>query len=182
MYPPCRWRPIRGWDTTRKACHRDSALQDSLPCKVVEMINHRELCPLRGRFCAAASFRLQRRSGSGHLGAIQRKKVPMSTRPFRSALYIPGSKPRALEKARSLAVDAILFDLEDAVAPDEKSAARQTLADELEAGGYGDRVRIVRINGLDTPWGADDAAAVAGMSCAAVLLPKPGGGPKISMR
>lgn len=99
----------------------------------------------------------------------------MSTRPFRSALYIPGSKPRALEKARSLAVDAILFDLEDAVAPDEKSAARQTLADELEAGGYGDRVRIVRINGLDTPWGADDAAAVAGMSCDAVLLPKPGG-------
>ncbi len=99
----------------------------------------------------------------------------MSTRPFRSALYIPGSKPRALEKARSLAVDAILFDLEDAVAPDEKSAARQTLTDELEAGGYGDRVRIVRINGLDTPWGADDAAAVAGMSCDAVLLPKPGG-------
>ena len=99
----------------------------------------------------------------------------MTTRPFRSALYIPGSKPRALEKARSLPVDAILFDLEDAVAPDEKPTARQTLMDELEAGGYGDRVRIVRINGLDTQWGAEDAAAVSKMSCDAILLPKASG-------
>ncbi len=99
----------------------------------------------------------------------------MTTRPYRSALYIPGSRTRALDKARTLPVDAILFDLEDAVTPDEKAAARQTLADELEAGGYGDRVRIVRINGLDTEWGAADAAAVAQMSCDAVLLPKVGG-------
>lgn len=96
----------------------------------------------------------------------------MTTRPFRSALYIPGSKPRALDKARSLPVDAILFDLEDAVAPDEKENARRTLAEELEAGGYGDRVRIVRINGLDTAWGRADAEAVREMTCDAVLVPK----------
>jgi (3S)-malyl-CoA thioesterase len=91
---------------------------------------------------------------------------------YRSVLYIPGSKERALGKARGLNVDAIIFDLEDAVAPDEKAAARSTLAAELAAGGYGHRKRIVRINGLDTDWGEDDARAVAGMACDAVLLPK----------
>ncbi len=96
----------------------------------------------------------------------------MTTRPFRSALYIPGSKERALEKARGLQVDAILFDLEDAVSPDEKVNARGTLAAALEAGGFGARYRIVRINGLDTEWGADDAKAIAAMDCDAVLLPK----------
>ena len=93
-------------------------------------------------------------------------------RPWRSVLYIPGSKPRALEKARGLATDAIIFDLEDAVAPEEKAAARECLAGELAAGGYGARARIVRINGLDTDWGAEDARAVAAMACDAVLLPK----------
>ncbi len=96
----------------------------------------------------------------------------MQNRPYRSALYIPGSKDRALEKARSLPVDAILFDLEDAVAPDAKIASRDTLHAALENGGYGQRQRIVRINGLDTAWGAEDAAAVAAMDCDAVLLPK----------
>lgn len=91
---------------------------------------------------------------------------------FRSVLYIPGSKARALEKARSLAVDAIIFDLEDAVTPDEKAAARDTLAGELGAGGYGHRMRMVRINGLDTDWGEADAMAVAQMECDAVLVPK----------
>lgn len=91
---------------------------------------------------------------------------------FRSVLYIPASKVRALDKARSLNVDAIIFDLEDAVAPDEKIAARATLAEELAKGGYAHRVRIVRINGLDTHWGNDDARAVADMDCDAVLLPK----------
>ena len=90
----------------------------------------------------------------------------------RSVLYIPGAKQRALEKARGLPVDAIIFDLEDAVAPDEKASARQTLATELAAGGYGHRKRIVRINGLDTAWGMDDAKAVSDMDCDAVLLPK----------
>ncbi len=93
-------------------------------------------------------------------------------RPFRSVLYIPGSKDRALEKARGLPVDAIIFDLEDAVAPDEKVNARTTLAAALAEGGYGNRMRIVRINGLDTQWGEADAKAAAGMDCDAVLLPK----------
>ncbi len=93
-------------------------------------------------------------------------------RPYRSVLYIPGSKDRALEKARGLPVDAIIFDLEDAVAPDEKENARATLADALTQGGYGSRMRIVRINGLDTQWGEADAKAAAAMDCDAVLLPK----------
>ncbi|MGX9351256.1 HpcH/HpaI aldolase/citrate lyase family protein [Shimia sp. W99] len=93
-------------------------------------------------------------------------------RPYRSVLYIPGSKDRALEKARTLPVDAIIFDLEDAVAVEEKENARDTLKAALAAGGYGDRVRIVRINGLDTQWGEADAKAAAEMDCDAVLLPK----------
>ncbi len=96
----------------------------------------------------------------------------MHDRPYRSALYIPGSKERALEKARGLAVDVILFDLEDAVTPDAKVPARQTLAGCLAQGGYGPRLKIVRMNGLDTQWGKDDAAAIAQMDCDAVLLPK----------
>ena len=96
----------------------------------------------------------------------------MHTRPYRSALYIPGSKDRALDKARTLPVDVILFDLEDAVAPDAKVAARATLSAALTEGGYGPRLKIVRMNGLDTVWGADDAAAIAAMVCDAVLLPK----------
>lgn len=96
-------------------------------------------------------------------------------RPYRSVLYIPGSKDRALDKARTLPVDAIIFDLEDAVAPDAKVEARATLATALNAGGYGDRARIVRINGLDTEWGVEDARAVANMPADAVLLPKVNG-------
>ena len=95
----------------------------------------------------------------------------MHDRPTRSALYIPGSKDRALEKARNLPVDVILFDLEDAVTPDAKTAARDTLFAAL-AGSYGQRQRIVRINALDTQWGKADAAAVAAMDCDAILLPK----------
>ncbi|TDK42289.1 HpcH/HpaI aldolase/citrate lyase family protein [Antarcticimicrobium luteum] len=96
------------------------------------------------------------------------------SRPYRSVLYIPGSKPRALDKARSLPVDAIIFDLEDAVSADEKDNARDTLKAALAEGGYGARVKIVRINGLDTPWGADDARAVGEMDADVVLLPKVG--------
>ena len=99
----------------------------------------------------------------------------MDSRPARSALYIPGSKDRALDKARGLPVDIILFDLEDAVTPDAKADARATLTAALTAGGYGPRQKIVRINGLDTVWGADDAAAVVQMDCDAVLLPKVNG-------
>ena len=93
-------------------------------------------------------------------------------RPYRSVLYIPGSKPRALEKARGLPVDAIIFDLEDAVSVEEKENARATLAEALAQGGYGARVKIVRINGLDTAWGRADAEAAAHMGCDAILLPK----------
>ncbi len=96
----------------------------------------------------------------------------MDTRPYRSVLYIPGSKERALDKATTLDVDAIIFDLEDAVAPDEKAAARATLAAALADKDYGRRLRIVRINGLDTDWGRADAEAVCDMACDAVLLPK----------
>lgn len=96
----------------------------------------------------------------------------MDHRPARSALYIPGSKDRALDKARGLPVDIILFDLEDAVAPDAKDEARATLTTALAAGGYSPRQKIVRMNGLDTPWGQADAAAIAKMNCDAVLVPK----------
>ena len=96
----------------------------------------------------------------------------MTPTPARSALYIPGANSRALEKARGLAVDIILFDLEDAVAPEEKGAARDTLTTALAEGGYGSRTRIVRINALDTPWGQADAAALTSDLCDAVLLPK----------
>jgi len=98
--------------------------------------------------------------------------MTQNTRPYRSVLYIPGSKERALEKARSLPADAIIFDLEDAVAVEEKHHARAQLAAALEAGGYGQRTRIVRINGLATVWGKDDASALADMKADAVLLPK----------
>ena len=94
------------------------------------------------------------------------------TRPYRSVLYIPGSKQRALEKARSLPVDAIILDLEDAVTPEAKPAARKTLATALSEGGYGARVQIVRINGLDTPWWQDDIAALDDCDPDAILLPK----------
>ena len=98
--------------------------------------------------------------------------MELRQRPFRSVLYIPASKPRALEKARSLPVDAIIFDLEDAVTVDEKITARATLKEALDLGGYGARFKIVRINGFDTKWGSDDAAAVKDMGADAVLLPK----------
>ncbi|OYU39590.1 MAG: CoA ester lyase [Pseudorhodobacter sp. PARRP1] len=99
--------------------------------------------------------------------------VIASGRPLRSVLYIPGSKARALEKARGLSADAIIFDLEDAVAPEEKAAARDVLAQALDEGGYGNRARIVRINGLDSPWGADDLAVFGSHpGVEAVLIPK----------
>ena len=93
-------------------------------------------------------------------------------RPFRSVLYIPGSKDRALDKARSLPVDAIIFDLEDAVSPESKIEARGTLKAALDQGGYGNRYKIIRINGLDTEWGAEDIAALRDAPADAILVPK----------
>ncbi|MEL7104410.1 MAG: CoA ester lyase [Pseudomonadota bacterium] len=98
-----------------------------------------------------------------------------SSRPVRSMLYIPGSKARALDKAKTLSADAIIFDLEDAVAPDEKPAARDLLGEVLTAEAYGARMTVLRVNGLDTEWGADDLAASAAMAVDAVLLPKVNG-------
>src|SRR6056297_1974860 len=93
-------------------------------------------------------------------------------RPWRSVLYIPGDNARALDKARRLGCDAVILYLEDAVAPARKPPAREALGAELARGGFGPRARIVRINALDTPWGAGDIAALNGMYLDGVLLPK----------
>ena len=90
----------------------------------------------------------------------------------RSLLYMPGSNPRALEKARGLPVDGLIIDLEDAVAADAKEGARAVVSAALAAGGYGPRELVLRVNPLDTPWGHADLAAAATMPIDAVLLPK----------
>ena len=95
-----------------------------------------------------------------------------TSRPRRSVLYMPGSNPRALEKARTLPADALIFDLEDAVAPDAKAGAREVIAKAVQEGGYGQRELIVRVNGQGSPWGADDLKAVAALPVDGVLLPK----------
>ncbi|MEM9724100.1 MAG: CoA ester lyase [Pseudomonadota bacterium] len=94
------------------------------------------------------------------------------SRPRRSVLYMPGAKERALEKAKSLPADSLILDLEDATAPAEKAEARAKVAAAVTAGGYGKRELALRINGLDTPWGADDLKAAAEMDVDAVLIPK----------
>ena len=93
-------------------------------------------------------------------------------RPRRSVLYMPGANARALDKARTLDADALILDLEDAVAPDAKAQARTQVAAALREGGYGRRECIVRVNALDTPWGLDDVRAIAQAGADAVLLPK----------
>jgi len=96
----------------------------------------------------------------------------MTIRPRRSVLYMPGSNARALEKARTLPADAVILDLEDAVAPDAKLDARARVVDAVTAGGFGHREVVIRVNGLDTPWGADDITAAAGARPDAILIPK----------
>ena len=93
-------------------------------------------------------------------------------RPRRSALYMPGSNARALEKAKALPADALILDLEDAVAPDLKAAARGQACVAVSGGGYGGRELVIRINGLDTPWGEADLAAAAAAAPDAILVPK----------
>lgn len=95
-----------------------------------------------------------------------------TARPRRSVLYMPGSNTRALEKGRGIPADALILDLEDAVAPDAKVEARDNVKAALAQGGYGKREIIVRVNGLDTPWGADDIAVLGGSSADAILIPK----------
>ena len=93
-------------------------------------------------------------------------------KPRRSALYMPGSNARALDKARTLPADALILDLEDAVAPDAKEIARRQVAEAVAARGFGHREIVVRINGLSTPWGRDDLKALAAAKPDAVLVPK----------
>jgi len=93
-------------------------------------------------------------------------------RPRRSVLYMPGSNARVLEKAKTLAADCLILDLEDAVSPDSKLEARRQVAAAVSEGGFGHREVVVRINGFDTPWGDDDLAAIAPLGPDALLVPK----------
>ncbi len=93
-------------------------------------------------------------------------------RPRRSVLYMPGANERALEKAKGIPADALIFDLEDAVSPDAKPEARDRVCAAASAGGYGLREVVIRVNGLDTEWGAGDLEAAATAGAAAVLVPK----------
>jgi citrate lyase subunit beta/citryl-CoA lyase len=95
-----------------------------------------------------------------------------SVRPRRSVLYMPGANTRALEKARTLPADALIFDLEDAVAPDAKEAARANVVAAARSKGYGKREIAIRCNGLSTPWGAADITAIAKSGADAVVVPK----------
>jgi citrate lyase subunit beta/citryl-CoA lyase len=95
-----------------------------------------------------------------------------SARPRRSVLYMPASNARALEKGKTLPADGLILDLEDAVAPDAKQTAREQLVAAVQGGGYGKRELIMRVNGLDTPWGHADLVAAAGSGADSVLLPK----------
>jgi citrate lyase subunit beta/citryl-CoA lyase len=96
----------------------------------------------------------------------------ITLRPRRSVLYMPGSNARAIEKAKTLPADAVVFDLEDAVAPDAKDGAREAVAAAVAHGGYRRREVVMRVNALDTPWGEADLMAAAKAGPDAILLPK----------
>ena len=96
----------------------------------------------------------------------------MTIRPRRSVLYMPGSNARALEKAKTLAADGLILDLEDAVAPDAKETARRQVAEAVKAGGFGKREVFIRVNGIDTAWFSEDLEAAASAAPDAILLPK----------
>ncbi|HXZ21616.1 MAG TPA: CoA ester lyase [Pseudolabrys sp.] len=99
----------------------------------------------------------------------------MTIRPRRSVLYMPGSNARALEKAKALPADGVILDLEDSVAPEAKEAARQQVANAVKTGGFGAREVFIRVNGVDTPWHADDLSAAAHAAPDAILVPKVSG-------
>jgi citrate lyase subunit beta/citryl-CoA lyase len=98
--------------------------------------------------------------------------MPVPIRPRRSLLFMPGANTRALEKSRELPADGLIFDLEDAVAPDSKEAARAAVKAAVGQGGYGRRELVLRVNSLDTEWGEADLVAAASLRLDAVLLPK----------
>jgi citrate lyase subunit beta/citryl-CoA lyase len=98
--------------------------------------------------------------------------LPIAARPRRSVLYMPGANAKALDKARSLPADALILDLEDAVAPEAKDEARAQVVAAVRAGGYGAREVVIRVNGLSTPWGGADLEAAVGAGPDAILVPK----------
>ena len=98
----------------------------------------------------------------------------LMVRPRRSVLYMPASNPRAIEKAKELPCDAVILDLEDAVAPDAKDQARAAAVAAVKAGGFGRRELVIRVNSLDTPWGEADLKAAAEAGPDAILVPKVG--------
>lgn len=98
--------------------------------------------------------------------------MSITHRPRRSCLYMPGANTRALEKAREIPADTLILDLEDAVAPEAKEEARAAILSAVSQGGYGKREIVIRMNGLDTPWGHDDLKAIATSGAHAVLAPK----------
>src|SRR6201991_2336822 len=93
-------------------------------------------------------------------------------RPRRSLLFMPGSNARALEKARNLAADCLILDLEDSVAPDAKAKAREQIAQAVQARGFGKREVLIRTNSLDTPWWSDDVGMAAKVRPDGILVPK----------
>jgi len=93
-------------------------------------------------------------------------------RPRRSVLYMPGANERALEKAKDIPADALILDLEDAVAPDAKPEARERVCAAVTGGGYGSRELAIRANGIGTPWHDDDLRAIAAAGPDAVVVPK----------
>jgi citrate lyase subunit beta/citryl-CoA lyase len=95
-----------------------------------------------------------------------------AAKPLRSVLYMPASNAKALEKARTLPCDAVILDLEDAVAPEAKETARAQAVGAIMQGGFGNRTVVLRVNGLDTPWGAEDLKAAAAAGPDAILVPK----------
>lgn len=103
----------------------------------------------------------------------------MAIRPRRSALYMPASNQRAIEKARSLPCDVVILDLEDAVAPEAKEIARANAVEAVRAGGFGERELVIRVNALGTPWAEDDLVAAAASGAAAILAPKVGDGESV---
>ena len=105
----------------------------------------------------------------------------MAVRPRRSVLYMPASNQKALDKARTLDCDAVILDLEDAVAPDAKATAREQAVAAVKAGGFGRREVVIRVNGLDTPWGEEDLKAAADAGPDAVLVPKVNDGAEVAL-
>ena len=104
--------------------------------------------------------------------ALHKRGIVMQGRPRRSVLYMPGSNERALEKAKALPADALILDLEDAVAPDEKLKARAQVCTAVKGGGYGAREVVIRVNALETPWGTEDILAACDAEPDAILVPK----------